>query len=76
MIKSFRLTPELEGRLEKAAAAMSPSELGEPWKDWPRRLEDNVWLLGNPSTRNIGAMAYFIARPGGGVKTGSASAIR
>jgi glyoxylase-like metal-dependent hydrolase (beta-lactamase superfamily II)/ferredoxin len=54
-------------RLEKPAADMPSDELGDPWREWPRRLEDNVWVLGNPSARNAGAMTYFIERRGGGV---------
>ncbi len=42
-------------------------ELGPPWRDWPKRLEDNVWAVGHPSNKNFGAMAYFIERPDGGI---------
>lgn len=42
-------------------------ELGPPWRDWPKRLEDNVWAVGHPSTKNFGALAYYIAREDGGV---------
>jgi glyoxylase-like metal-dependent hydrolase (beta-lactamase superfamily II) len=54
-------------RLEKPAAGLPPGELGAPWRDWPQRLENNVWVVGNPSMKNFGATAYFIERPGGGV---------
>jgi glyoxylase-like metal-dependent hydrolase (beta-lactamase superfamily II) len=40
---------------------------GGPWNEWPRRIEDNVWALGQPSQKNYGAMAYFIELPSGGV---------
>lgn len=54
-------------RLERPAARISPEELGPPWRDWPRRLEDNVWMVGHPSPQSIGALTYFIELPGGGV---------
>lgn len=54
-------------RISKPTAPLSPGELGAPWRDWPRRLEDNVWAVGHPSTRNYGALSYFIELPGGGV---------
>ncbi|TNE85883.1 MAG: MBL fold metallo-hydrolase [Deltaproteobacteria bacterium] len=45
-----------------------PSELrGSPWKHFPRELEPGVWMLGQPSTRNYGATAFFLEREGGGV---------
>ncbi|WNG51948.1 MBL fold metallo-hydrolase [Archangium minus] len=54
-------------RLERPSARIPPGELGSPWRDWPRRLEDNVWVLGHPSAENAGALAYFIELPGGGL---------
>jgi len=54
-------------RLEKAAEDIPAAELGDPWREWPRRLEDNVWALGNSARRNIGALTYFIELPGGGI---------
>jgi glyoxylase-like metal-dependent hydrolase (beta-lactamase superfamily II)/ferredoxin len=54
-------------RLEKPAARVPPAELGPPWREWPRRLEDNVWIIGHPSAKNYGAFPYFIELPGGGV---------
>jgi glyoxylase-like metal-dependent hydrolase (beta-lactamase superfamily II) len=54
-------------RLERPSARLPPGELGSPWRDWPRRLEDNVWAVGHPSAKNYGAFAYFIELPGGGV---------
>lgn len=54
-------------RLERPTARIPPAELGPPWRDWPRRLEENVWLVGHPSTKNFGAFSYFIELPGGGV---------
>lgn len=42
-------------------------EIGPSWRDWPKRLEDNVWAVGQPSTKNFGALAYYIARDDGGV---------
>jgi glyoxylase-like metal-dependent hydrolase (beta-lactamase superfamily II)/ferredoxin len=54
-------------RLERPAVELPSDELGDPWRDWPRRIEDNVWALGNPSMRNAGAMTYFIERHGGGI---------
>lgn len=54
-------------RLRKPTAHLRPDELGGVWRDWPRRLEDNVWIVGQPSTRNYGALSYFIELPGGGV---------
>ena len=38
-----------------------------PWAEWPRRIEDNVWALGQPSTKNYGALSYFIELPAGGL---------
>ncbi|HLM72468.1 MAG TPA: MBL fold metallo-hydrolase, partial [Polyangiaceae bacterium] len=54
-------------QLKPNKARVRPGELGSPWKSFPRRIEDNVWALGNPSTKNFGALAYFIELPGGGV---------
>jgi glyoxylase-like metal-dependent hydrolase (beta-lactamase superfamily II) len=54
-------------RLERPSARLPPGELGSPWRDWPRRLEDNVWIVGQPSPKNFGALSYFIELPGGGV---------
>lgn len=54
-------------RLERPSARVPPGELGPPWRDWPRRLEDNVWLVGHPSAKNFGAFSYFIELPGGGL---------
>jgi glyoxylase-like metal-dependent hydrolase (beta-lactamase superfamily II) len=54
-------------RLERPSARLPPGELGPPWRDWPRRLEDNVWVVGQPSMKNYGALSYFIELPGGGV---------
>ncbi|WP_434389701.1 hypothetical protein [Melittangium boletus] len=48
--------------------ALSPHDrLAAPWADWPRRIEENVWVLGHPSPRSVGALSYFIERPEGGV---------
>ncbi len=33
----------------------------------PQRIEDNVWAVGRPATKNFGALAYFVELPGGGV---------
>jgi glyoxylase-like metal-dependent hydrolase (beta-lactamase superfamily II)/ferredoxin len=54
-------------RLERPSAHLPPSELGSPWRDWPRRLEDNVWIVGHSSVKNYGALPYFVELPGGGV---------
>jgi glyoxylase-like metal-dependent hydrolase (beta-lactamase superfamily II) len=54
-------------RLRKPATPLSADEKGSPWKQWPQKLEEDVWVIGQPSTRNHGALAYFIARPDGGV---------
>jgi glyoxylase-like metal-dependent hydrolase (beta-lactamase superfamily II)/ferredoxin len=54
-------------RLERPSARLSHDELVSPWRDWPRRLEDNVWAVGHPSRKNYGALSYFIELPGGGV---------
>jgi glyoxylase-like metal-dependent hydrolase (beta-lactamase superfamily II) len=37
------------------------------WNDWPRQVDDGVWALGQPSTSNYGAFAYFIEHPDGNV---------
>ncbi len=42
-------------------------KLGGPWRDWPQRLEENVWAVGHPSHKNFGALSYFIEREEGGV---------
>ncbi|WP_437679171.1 MBL fold metallo-hydrolase [Sorangium sp. So ce131] len=54
-------------RLTRPAAGVRPGALGAPFSTWPRRLEDDVWVLGHPSRDNVSATAYFIERPGGGV---------
>lgn len=54
-------------RLRKPATPLSADEKGSAWKGWPRQLEEDVWVIGQPSTKNYGALAYFIARPGGGI---------
>ena len=54
-------------RLKKPSAQLPPDQQGSPWTRWPRRLEDNVWVIGQPSTKNYGALAYFIELSGGGV---------
>ena len=55
-------------QLDKPAPGLVPSsELGSPWRDWPKRLEGTVWVMGHPSPRNFGALAFFIERPGGNV---------
>lgn len=54
-------------KLNRPSAGLPSGALGSPWHDWPRRLEDNVWVLGHPAPRNYGALAYFIELPGGGV---------
>jgi glyoxylase-like metal-dependent hydrolase (beta-lactamase superfamily II) len=54
-------------RLEPPRSRVRPGELGSPWSSFPRRLEDNVWVLGHPSEKNFGALAYFIELEGGGV---------
>ncbi|EYF08872.1 MBL fold metallo-hydrolase [Chondromyces apiculatus] len=41
--------------------------MGSPWRAWPRRIDGDVWALGHPSQNNIGATAYFIEHPSGGV---------
>lgn len=51
----------------KRPAHLSGGDAGPLWAEWPRRLEDDVWVIGQPSTRNYGALAYFIKLPGGGV---------
>jgi glyoxylase-like metal-dependent hydrolase (beta-lactamase superfamily II) len=54
-------------QLKPNRARVRPGELGSPWKSFPRRIEDNVWVLGHPSAQNYGALAYFIELDGGGV---------
>ena len=54
-------------RLEGAPSRVRPRELGSPWRGFPRRLEDDVWVIGHPSQKNFGATSYFIEREGGGV---------
>lgn len=54
-------------RLEQPRDVRRRAEMGSPWQEWPRRIEDNVWMLGHPSKRNYGALTYFIELPGGGV---------
>lgn len=54
-------------RLERPRQTVPPAELGSPWREWPRRMEDNVWALGHTSADNYGALPYFIELPGGGV---------
>jgi glyoxylase-like metal-dependent hydrolase (beta-lactamase superfamily II)/ferredoxin len=54
-------------RLETPKSRVRPGELGSPWRAFPRQIEENVWALGHPSTKNFGAMVYFIEREGGGV---------
>jgi glyoxylase-like metal-dependent hydrolase (beta-lactamase superfamily II) len=54
-------------RIRKPSAKLPPDARGSAWQAWPRLLEDNVWALGQPSTKNYGALAYFLELPGGGV---------
>jgi glyoxylase-like metal-dependent hydrolase (beta-lactamase superfamily II) len=54
-------------QLRPPAGRVRPGELGKPWRAFPQRIEDEVWVLGNPSQKNFGALAYFIERPSGGV---------
>ena len=54
-------------RIRKPSVKLPADEQGSPWRAWPHLLEDNVWVLGQPSTKNYGALAYFIELPGGGV---------
>jgi glyoxylase-like metal-dependent hydrolase (beta-lactamase superfamily II) len=54
-------------QLKTNRARVRPGELGSPWKSFPRRIEDNVWVLGHPSPQNFGALAYFIELAGGGL---------
>lgn len=51
----------------KRPARLSAKDAAPLWAEWPRKLEGDVWVIGQPSTRNYGALAYFIERPGGGV---------
>ncbi|HVJ89603.1 MAG TPA: MBL fold metallo-hydrolase [Labilithrix sp.] len=54
-------------RLKRPPRLPGSDEAAPVWTEWPRRLEDNVWVIGQPSTRNYGALAYFIELPGGGI---------
>ena len=66
-------------RTAAAACGFGAIRLGKPrvkrnsgdrkpiWGAWPRRLDKNVWALGQPSKSNYGAFAYFIEHPNGGV---------
>jgi len=54
-------------RLRKPSQKLPADAKQTPWQSWPRRLEDDVWVLGRPSTKNYGAVAYFIERPEGGI---------
>lgn len=54
-------------RLSRPARKTAAGAGGSPWREWPQRLEGEVWALGQPAARNFGAMAYFIERAGGGV---------
>jgi len=54
-------------RLSRPSAGLPKGEPGPPWKDWPRQLEDNVWVVGIPSKDSICALPYFIELPGGGI---------
>ncbi|WP_437486929.1 MBL fold metallo-hydrolase [Sorangium sp. So ce1014] len=54
-------------RLKPPAVRPRPGALGAPFSTWPRRIEEDVWALGHPSSDNVGATAYFIERPGGNV---------
>ncbi|XXX78492.1 MBL fold metallo-hydrolase [Sorangium sp. So ce134] len=54
-------------RLKPPAARPRDAALGAPFSTWPRRIEDDVWVLGHPSSDSFGTTAYFIERPGGNV---------
>lgn len=54
-------------KLKPGAARVRRGDLGSPWRGFPRPIEDNVWIIGQPSIKNIGALSYFIERDGGGV---------
>lgn len=54
-------------KLERGSSRERRGDLGSPWRDYPRPIEGNVWVLGHPSMKNIGATAYFIEREGGNV---------
>lgn len=54
-------------RVERPLAPLPREELGSPWREWPRRIEGNVWMVGQPAKKNYGALAYFIERSAGGV---------
>jgi glyoxylase-like metal-dependent hydrolase (beta-lactamase superfamily II) len=51
----------------RLASRVRPGELGSPWRSFPQRIEENVWVLGHPSQKNFGALSYFIELEGGGV---------
>lgn len=54
-------------QLKPNKSRVRPGELGSPWRAFPRLIEENVWAVGRPSPKNIGALSYFIELPGGGV---------
>ncbi|WP_373372067.1 MBL fold metallo-hydrolase [Nannocystis bainbridge] len=54
-------------KLLRGASRVRRGALGSPWRGYPRPIEDNVWIVGPPSMKNIGATTYFIERDGGGV---------
>ncbi|WP_437764733.1 MBL fold metallo-hydrolase [Sorangium sp. So ce281] len=53
--------------LKPGAAQVRRGDLGSPWRGFPRPIEDHVWVVGQPSIKNFGALSYFIERNGGGV---------
>ncbi|MDC0678958.1 MBL fold metallo-hydrolase [Sorangium atrum] len=54
-------------KLKPGAARARRGDLGSPWRGFPRPIEDHVWVIGQPSIKNFGAVSYFIERDGGGV---------
>lgn len=42
-------------KLQPGASPVRRSELGSPWRGYPRPIEDDVWVIGPPSMKNFGA---------------------
>lgn len=62
-----KLCPMSAIRLRPRRPSSSTGERGSTPRSWPRRLEEEVWAVGHPSSKNIGATVYFVERPGGGI---------
>ncbi|MCB9663611.1 MAG: MBL fold metallo-hydrolase [Alphaproteobacteria bacterium] len=54
-------------RMSRASEPVPAEHRGSPWKRFPRALEPGVWVVGQPSSRNYGALSYYLERPEGGV---------